>query len=196
MTENETPLISPPDALPELLPILPLFDAVLFPKMVLPLMVVQEESIKLVDDVMAKDRVLGLVASTQGGDSKPERVKETLSSVGTGALILKMANTNDNRTQLLVQGLSRFRIRSFADGKAFLEARVTALPDVGEKDNETEALMANVVSQFGRIVELSPGLPQEIGQMARSITLIPRRLASWMTDWRVMPSRKQSGVGV
>lgn len=169
MSESATPLPPPPDELPELLPILPLFDAVLFPKMVLPLMVIQEESVKLVDEVMAKDRLLGLVASSPGGDPKPQRVKEALSTVGTGALILKMAKTHDNRTQLLVQGLNRFRIRSFADGKAFLEARVTALPDLGEKDNETEALMANVVRQFGRIVELSSGLPQEIGQVARSI---------------------------
>jgi ATP-dependent Lon protease len=169
MTEPAKPFPSPPDVLPELLPILPLFDAVLFPKMVLPLMVVQEESIRLVDDVMAKDRLLGLVASTQAGGSKPEQMKAALAPVGTGALILKMAKTQDNRIQLLVQGLSRFAIRSFVDGKGFLEAHITALNDLGAKDNETEALMVHVTNQFGRIVELSPGLPQEIGQMARSI---------------------------
>jgi ATP-dependent Lon protease len=169
MTEPGTSLPSPPEALPEQLPILPLFDAVLFPKMVLPLMIVQEESIRLVDDVMAKDRLLGLVASPQGGAPHTELLKTTLAAVGTGALILKMAKTQDNRTQLLVQGLGRFRIRAFVEGKAFLEAQITALNDVGAKDNETEALMTHVVNQFARIVELSPGLPQEISQMARSI---------------------------
>ena len=169
MTEPGTSLPSPPETLPEQLPILPLFDAVLFPKMVLPLMIVQEESIRLVDDVMAKDRLLGLVASPQGGAPRTELLKATLAPVGTGAMILKMAKTQDNRTQLLVQGLGRFRIRAFVEGKAFLEAQITALNDRGGKDNETEALMAHVVNQFGRIVELSPGLPQEIGQMARSI---------------------------
>jgi ATP-dependent Lon protease len=169
MTEPGTSLPSPPETLPEQLPILPLFDAVLFPKMVLPLMIVQEDSIRLVDDVMAKDRLLGLVASPQGGAPRTELLKATLAPVGTGALILKMARTQDNRTQLLVQGLGRFRIRAFVEGKAFLEAQITALNDRGGKDNETEALMAHVVNQFGRIVELSPGLPQEIGQMARSI---------------------------
>ena len=167
----ETPSAFPqqPDALPEVLPILPLFDAVLFPKMVLPLMVMQGESVKLVDEAMAKDRLLGLVAAAKGEDQKSEQLKDNLSRIGTGALILKMAKTNDDRTQLLVQGLSRFRINAFVEGKPFLSAQVSALADVAETDNETEALKGNIISQFVRIVELSPGLPQEIGQMARSI---------------------------
>jgi ATP-dependent Lon protease len=169
MTETPSALPQQPDTLPEVLPILPLFDAVLFPKMVLPLMVMQGDSVKLVDQAMAKDRLLGLVAAAKGGEQKSEQLKDNLSRIGTGALILKMAKTNDDRTQLLVQGLSRFRINEFVEGKPFLAAQVSALADVVETDNETEALRGNIVSQFARIVELSPGLPQELGQMARSI---------------------------
>ncbi|MGE5256665.1 MAG: endopeptidase La [Hyphomicrobiales bacterium] len=169
MTETPSALPQQPETLPEMLPILPLFDAVLFPKMVLPLMVMQGDSVKLVDEAMAKDRLLGLVVAAKGGEQKSEQLKDNLSRVGTGALILKMAKTNDDRTQLLVQGLSRFRINEFVEGKSFLSAQVSALTDVAETDNETEALRGNIVSQFARIVELSPGLPQELGQMARSI---------------------------
>ena len=167
---TETPSAPPqqPENLPEVLPILPLFDAVLFPKMVLPLMVMQGDSVKLVDEAMARDRILGLVAA-KGGEQQPETLKQRLSAVGTGALILKMAKTNDDRTQLLVQGLSRFRIKAFVEGKPFLAAEVSPLSDAAEPDTETEALMGNIVGQFVRILELSPGLPQEIGQMARSI---------------------------
>jgi ATP-dependent Lon protease len=153
---------------PEILPILPLYDAALFPKMVLPLVVLQGESVQLVDEAMAKDRIIGLIVSKKPEEkSKPNR--EDLAQMGTSALILKMAKTQDNRTQLLVQGLSRFRIKSFKEGKPYLRAQVELIEDIEKKDNETEALMSNIVSQFERIVELSPGLPPEIAQMAKTI---------------------------
>jgi ATP-dependent Lon protease len=145
-----------------------LYDAALFPKMVLPLVVLQGESVQLVDEAMAKDRIIGLMVSKKPDDkTRPDR--EDLAEVGTSALILKMAKTQDNRTQLLVQGLSRFKIKKFEDGKPYLLARIEQLKDVEKKDNETEALMSNIVGQFERIVELSPGLPPEIAQMAKTI---------------------------
>ena len=170
---SDQPVQRPPaeidtEKIPELLPILPLFDAALFPKMVLPLVVMQGESVRLVDEAMAKNRIIGLVVS-----KKPEEglapAHEDLAQIGTSALILKMAKTQDNRTQLLVQGLHRFRIKSWEDKRPYLRARVEVLKEIEVKDNETEALMSNLIGQFIRIVELSPGLPPEIGQMAKSI---------------------------
>ena len=152
--------------IPELLPILPLYDAALFPKMVLPLVVMQGESIRLVDEAMAKNRIIGLVVSKKPEEGiRPER--EDLAKVGTTALILKMAKTQDSRTQLLVQGLHRFRIKSWENGRPYLRARVELMKEDELKDDETEALMSNLVGQFIRIVELSPALPPEIGQMAK-----------------------------
>ncbi len=168
MTDQKPPVDVDADRLPEVLPVLPLFDAVLFPKMVLPLVVMQGESVKLVDEAMAKDRLIGLVVSKKPEDNE-ETSQKDLAGVGTSALILKMAKTQDNRTQLLVQGLSRFKIRAFTDHKPYLKAHVTPVKEVDVHDKETEALMSNIVGQFTRIVELSPGLPGEIGQMAKSI---------------------------
>ena len=156
------------DEIPEDLPILPLFDAALFPKMVLPLMVMQKESIKLVDESMSKDRIIGLVVSEKPADDdrKPE---ERLARTGTSALILKMAKFEENKAQLLVQGLNRFRIKEFLPGQSYFRARVEHLKETEVMDNEIEAMMSNVLGLFNRIVELSPGLPQEIGAMAKSI---------------------------
>ena len=157
-----------PEKIPELLPILPLFDAALFPKMVLPLVVMQGESVRLVDEAMAQNRIIGLVVSKKPEEgNKPER--SDLASIGTSALILKMAKTQDNRTQLLVQGLHRFKIKSWENSRPYLRARIQVLEEDETKDKETEALMSNLTGQFIRIVELSPGLPPEIGQMAKSI---------------------------
>ena len=168
MADQRPPMESDAEKVPEILPILPLYDAALFPKMVLPLVVLQGESVQLVDEAMAKDRIIGLMVSKKPEDKDtPDR--EDLASMGTSAMILKMAKTQDNRTQLLVQGLNRFKIMAFEEGKSYLRARVELIKDIEKKDNETEALMSNLVTQFERIVELSPGLPPEIAQMAKSI---------------------------
>ncbi|MGD9239226.1 MAG: endopeptidase La [Desulfobacterales bacterium] len=166
--DQRPPLDIDTEKIPELLPILPLFDAALFPKMVLPLVVMQGDSVRLVDEAMAKNRIIGLVVSKKLEDgNKPEH--EDLARVGTSALILKMAKTQDNRTQLLVQGLHRFRIKSWENRRPYLRARIELVEENEVKDNETEALMSNLIEQFIRIVELSAGLPPEIGQMAKSI---------------------------
>jgi ATP-dependent Lon protease len=157
------------DNLPIKLPILPLFDATLFPKMVLPLVVMKGESVHLIDEAMAHDRMIGLLVAKKQENVKPDPENGDLATVGTAAMILKMAKTEDNRIQLLVQGLSRFRVKSFHKGKPYLVAEVEHFNDIDHTDNETEALMANVIKQFGRIVQLSPGLPQEMGSMATSI---------------------------
>ena len=169
MPENKPSVEYNSENLPTVLPILPLYDAALYPKMVLPLVVMQGDSIKLVDEAMARNRIIGLVVSKkQEGPAKPDPAKD-LSKIGCAALILKMAKTDDNRAQMLVQGLGRFRIQAFVEGKPYLQAEVAHFEDVEHSNDETSALMANVVKQFTRIVELSPGLPPEIGQMANSI---------------------------
>jgi ATP-dependent Lon protease len=178
------------EKIPELLPILPLFDAALFPKMVLPLVVMQGESVRLVDEAMAKNRIIGLVVSKKPEEgNKPEH--QDLARVGTSALILKMAKTQDNRTQLLVQGLQRFRIKSWENSRPYLRARIELMTEDEVKDNETEALMSNLVEQFIRIVELSTGLPPEIGQMAKSIQEAGTLADMIASTINVSPNEKQ-----
>jgi len=156
------------EKLPDVLPIMPLFDAALFPKMVLPLMVMQGESVRLVDEAMSKDRIIGLLVSKKP-EEKSKLPQDDLYTIGTSALILKMAKTEDNKAQLLVQGLSRFRALEFLESKPYLKARVEHIREDQPKDKETQALVANILSQFTKVVELSPGLPPEIAAMAKSI---------------------------
>jgi ATP-dependent Lon protease len=169
MQDKQPSLEYTTENIPKVLPILPLFDATLFPKMVLPLVVMKGESVHLIDEAMANDRMIGLVVAKKQENVKPDPESGDLATVGTSALILKMAKTEDNRVQLLVQGLSRFRIKSYKKGKPYLVAEVDHFGDIDHESKETEALMANVIKQFGRIVQLSPGLPQEMGSMAASI---------------------------
>jgi len=168
MAEQQPPTEIAAEKIPEIIPILPLFDTALFPKMVLPLIVMQVESIQLIDEAMSKDRIIGLLVSKKKTEDGTYS-KDDLSTVGTIALILKMAKIKDDKAQLLVQGLSRFKIKSFVEGKPYLLASVEPITDIEKKDKETEALMSNIRALFNRIIELSPGLPKEIGAMANSI---------------------------
>ena len=154
--------------IPEILPILPLFNVLVFPKMMFPMEIFGDQSMTLVDEAMAKDRLIGLVMSKK---SPPETKyqPEDFYTIGTSCVILKMAKTADNKAQLLVQGISRLRIISFVEEKPYIQARIETLEDQEIKNLEIEALMANLVNLFDRIVKLTPFLPQEFGAMTKSI---------------------------
>jgi len=166
--------------MPEILPILPLFDVVMFPKMVLPLIVLQKESIQLIDEAMSGNRIIGTAAS-RSTDPKIEYTPDDLYSVGSSALILKMAKVDEDKAQLLLQGMGRFKISGYKSTAPYFQARVAELPSVWTKDKKIEALMANLVAQYQRIVELSTGLPPEIIAMAKSLE-DPDTLADMITS--------------
>ena len=170
MTEEKSPEAAAAGKLPDIL-LLPVVDSVLFPKMVTPLLVMQPDSVQLIDEAMSHDRMIGMVFAkpdpAQEGPPKPE----SYASVGTSAMILKMAKTPENRTQLLVQGLGRFRTKSLsqAEGKTFFQAEVEHLTEDNSQNTEIEALMTNIVNLFARVVQASPTLPAEVVYMAQSI---------------------------
>ncbi len=155
--------------IPDILPIMPLFNIVVFPNMVFPLEVVGEHSITLVDEAMTGNRIIGLVMSKKPLLDIKDRHADFY-SMGTIVVILRMAKVGDSGASLLVQGISRFRIVEFVEGKAYSQARIEVVEDVVEKDIEVEALMANLTGLFEKMVKLSPVLPQEFGTMAKSIT--------------------------
>ena len=175
MTDKQPSLDFGSRELPEILSILPLFDATLFPKMVVPIVIMQRESIQLVDEAMSKDRTIGLILS-KNSEVKSKYTPDDLYKFGTTALILKMAKSEDNRAQLLVQGLGRFKVKNFIKGKPYLQARVKNLQDIETKSKEIDALMSNLIGLFTKVVEFSPGLSPDILSMAKSI-LVPGILA-------------------
>jgi len=155
--------------IPEIIPILPLQNVMVFPKTMIPLEVTGSASL-LVDEAMTKDRLVGLIMMKQDLENTQDIVLNDLHTVGTCAVILKMAKTAENRAQLLLQGLTRFSIVELIEGKPYQQARVKIIEESEIKDIETEALMSNLLSLFDRILKLSPFLPPEFGPMAKSIT--------------------------
>jgi len=170
MTDKKTPEEMKIGKIPEILPIIPLFNLVAFPNMVFPLEVFGERSITLVDEAMTSDRIVGLVMSKKSPDDIKYR-SEDFYEIGTSAVILKMAKAGDNRAQLLIQGISRFKVKEFIDDKPYSRARLEPLEDHYTMDIEIEALVTNLTGLFEKMVKLSPFLPQEFGMMAKSITV-------------------------
>ncbi len=169
MTEQDVPENKNTFNIPEVIPILPLHGVLVFPKTMIPLEVSGIASI-LVDEAMTRDRLVGLIMTKNEPEIPNHYKKEDLHEVGTCAVILKMAKTADNRTQLLLQGISRFSIEGLVEGKPYQQASIKLIEETEVKDIETEALMSNLLALFDRILKLSPFLPPEFGPMAKSIT--------------------------
>jgi ATP-dependent Lon protease len=161
-------------SLPAALPILGLSDVVIFPGMVSPLQVDSAASIRLIDDVVAGDRFIGLVLQRRAdvADPKPEDLWEH----GCAVRVLKMLKFPDNTVRVLVEGLRRFRITSYESEDPYLRAQIEVLRDVVEDSIEVTAMTRNAQRKFQEIITLTPAISDEI-KVAVLNTEQPGRLA-------------------
>ncbi len=147
-------------SMPELLPILGLSDIVIFPGTVTPLLVETAQSIRLIDDVVAGDRFLGLVLQRNPDVETPKPADLWLH--GCAGRVRKMLKFPDGMVRILVEGLRRFRIQEFVAESPYLVARVEKLKDVVDTTLELTALTRNAAREFQEIVKLSPTLAEEV----------------------------------
>ena len=152
--------VATPPRLPDGLPVLPLRESVAFPETVMPLAVGQERSVELVNDALGADRMLVMVASRDPEDETPG--PEQLYDVGVAGTIARMLRAPDGSLRVLVQAAQRVRIDEWVREEPYLFARVSELPDVMKETPELIALMRNVQTTFGEIVEQVPYLPEEL----------------------------------
>ncbi len=148
-------------------PILPLKDTVVYPLTVVPLAVGQERSLRLVDDVVMGDRLVGLFAqhNAETALAGPGEVFE----VGTLGKVHQMLKMPDGTVRLVMQGLQRIRVLEYTDEQPYLKARVERISETEEEGVEIEAMARNAVSLFQRLVNLSPYLPEELVAAAMNL---------------------------
>ena len=146
--------------IPDQLPILPLRDFVVFPYMVTPLIIARPKSMRLIDEVMESNKLLGLIAQQQPELADPG--DDNLFRYGTAAYVLKMLKFPDGSLRILVQGISRLKVVQFIQNEPFFVARIKKLQDKIEMDLEVQALIRNISNQFQRIMTLVPNLPDEL----------------------------------
>ena len=158
--DPETPARVSAQSLPQTLPILGLSDIVIFPGMVAPLLVETAQSIKLIDDVVSGDRLLGVVLQRNPEAENP--VPGEMHQVGCAARLLKMLKFPDNTVRVLVEGLWRIRIQKYTNADPYLTAKFELLRDEREDSLQLSAMMRNAQTQFQEIIKLSPAFSDQI----------------------------------
>jgi ATP-dependent Lon protease len=153
--------------IPATLPVLPLKDTVVFPDSMLPLAIGQERSIQLIDDVVAGDRLVALIASRSREIETP--AWEDLYEVGTAAIVQKMIRVPDGTQRVLVQGLRRIRLERKVRSDPYLVGRFEEVSDVVKETRELQALTQNVRTLFARIIGMLPYLPEELAVAAANV---------------------------
>ena len=153
--------------LPSALPVLPLKEMVVFPDSATPLAIGQDRSIKLIDDVVARDRLLALV--TVKSEEVEQPGWDDLYGVGTAAIVHKLIKVPDGTLRILVQGVERIQLEGRVQDDPYLIGEFEQMPDVAEETPELEALTRNVQMLYGRIVALVPYLPAELELAAANV---------------------------
>jgi len=162
------PLLSPEEEdlinkeeTPEVLPILPVRNTVLFPGVVIPVTVSRQKSIRLVKKSYKGDRIIGVLAQENINTQEP--TLDDLYKVGTVAKILRMLIMPDGNTTIIIQGQKRFRVTEIVQENPFLTARVKVLKDTSADKNkkEVKALLQSLKETANQILRLNPEMPQD-----------------------------------
>jgi ATP-dependent Lon protease len=169
---------TPPKSLPAVLPVLGLADVVIFPGMVVPLLVESASSIRLIDDVVAGDRFVALVLQKQPDIENP--APADLWEYGCAGRVLRMLKFPDNTVRVQVEGLRRVHLLGYAAREPYLRAYHEIVKDLSEESVEMAALSRSVRQRFKDIIELSPGLTDQV-KVAALNTEEPGRLADLVT---------------
>lgn len=149
-------------------PILPLRGMVVYPQTAIPLTVGQPRSVRLVDDVVSGERLVGLVTAHDEDQETPG--PDEVYRVGTLASIHRLFRAPDGTIRLLVQGIERIRVTDFTGEEPYLKASIIPEPESIEGESLTiEALMRNVIEQFKTLAELMPSIPDELVSSAVSV---------------------------
>ncbi len=153
--------------IPAELPILPLRGTVAYPDLIIPLVVGREKSIRLIDEAMSRDRLIGII--TQKNPDIEEPGLEDLYTVGCAATIMKMVKMVDGSQRIVVQGLCRFKLIDFAETEPNFRARILPVFEEYQKDIEIDAMYINLKNLYKKAVEIAPYLSSELAQIAAKI---------------------------
>ncbi len=176
-------------SIPRELGILPLRDTVIFPFMITPLLVGREKSVRLINDCLAGEKIVGLVTQRATGLEDPSA--SDLYAFGTACRIHKMIRYPDHRVNIIVQGLQRFRVERFIQEEPYFKAAILPIEEVVASDMEFQALTRSVSNQFQKILSLAPLPSKELHMSVLNITE-PGKLADFIiANMDVELARKQ-----
>ncbi len=196
LLDNEDTVAERPVSIPPELPVLPLRDTVLFPNSFMPLAVARESSVRLIEEAIADDRLVGVFTQLEPGTEDPKQ--EDLYPVGTATHIHKMFKLPDGTLRLIVQGQGRLQLDEVLETEPYIRARVSQADEQTNADDllEIDALQRNIKNNFQQVVSLSPLLSDDLQALAGNITE-PGKLADFIASslTTIQTSTKQEVLG-
>ena len=155
--------------IPDVLPLLPIRDIVIYPYMMLPLFVGRDVSIRAVEESLSRDRLIFLVSQKNSAEENPN--SSDIHRVGTIASIMRMLKLADGRVKILVQGLSKGEVDTYLRERPFFEVKIRKViePTLSEVPIEVEALMRTAKEKIEQILNLK-NLPPEIVMVTDNIS--------------------------
>jgi len=155
--------------LPDVLPILPLTNTVLFPGVVIPINAGRDKSIKLIKDANKSTKLVGVVAQKNINDENPE-VKDIF-SVGTVAKILRVLKMPDGNTTVIIQGKKRFKIKSVVKENPYIQATIDPISDeIIKKSNTKFSATIDAIKDLAlKIIKENPNIPSEASFAIKNI---------------------------
>ena len=165
-------------SIPDVLPLIPLRDLILFPNLVVPLFVGRERSINALEQTMRSDHLVALV--TQRAAETPDPQPDDIYDIGCVVTVLQELKLPDGTAKALVEGVQRIRILEYLATDPYLKVRVEVIQEPEHVDTEAQALMRNLVADFEQASELGKPIPQEVLLAAAAIEE-PGRLADFVT---------------
>ncbi len=177
--------------IPDVLSILPVRSFVVFPGTILPLTVGRAASIKLLDETLPQNKIIGLL--TQRDETKDDPEPQGLYSVGTAAIVLRLLRQADNHIVIVVQGLRRFSLRKIVAASPFLRAEIELLNSkLPPSTKEWEATFRNLRDSAAKLLELTPDVPEQARAAVLSID-DPEQLADFLApNLNVETAQKQA----
>ncbi|MDZ4750348.1 MAG: endopeptidase La [Flavobacteriales bacterium] len=169
------PIISPEDEeqmdkelTPEVLPILPLRNTVLFPGVVIPITVGRDKSIKLVNEANKGNKIIGVVSQKDQDMEEPSYAD--IHRIGTQATIMRLFKMPDGTTTVILQGKKRFEITGLVQEEPYFKAQVIEYPEVNKNQSkEQRALFESLKETAGKIIHASPDIPSEANMAIKNI---------------------------
>ena len=170
------PLMTPEDeeiinkeSVPEILPILPLKNTVLFPGVVIPITAGRDQSIQLIKEANKGDKVIGVVAQKNEEVEKPGL--KDIHTTGVVAQILRVLKMPDGNTTIIIQGKKRFEIDTIIQDKPYLKATVKEAIEDKEVDDKKEfvAIIESIKEQALEVIKENPMLPSEASFAIKNI---------------------------
>ncbi|TAG54131.1 MAG: endopeptidase La [Cytophagales bacterium] len=147
--------------IPENLPVLPVRNTVLFPGVVIPVTVGREKSIKLVKKANKGDKTIGVI--TQMMPATEDATSSNIYQIGTLARILKLLVLPDGNTTVIIQGISRFEVKSYTQTEPYITAQIGVLKEnfPTKLNKENKMLFESIRENARKILKLNPEIPRD-----------------------------------